>query len=491
LGLKERAAPNKAKTRNGLMTKKVKIFTFFAIAGTLASAFLFYHRVQAASSAQITATVAVGVCGNNIVEHGEDCDGSSLDGQTCLSLGYDGGTLSCNVGCNFDVSECVDLDPGIDTGSVVFSGTAYPLSVVRILKDGQIAATTAADANGHFETTLSDIAVGSYTFSIYAFDNNGERSKTLTYQTDIVKDEIEEISEIIIPPTISLDDENVVQGEKINISGKSAPLSLVTIFVESASGSFSRSVTSNSEGFYSYELDTGSLNADTYSVRSTTTVGGSVSAFSEEVYFEVTALPPSPPPPPSSRIILIDGMDLTTWRCTAQTTKRKPVFVGTTNIPGAVVRIEIRTRKSKRRIITQTRANADGRWTWRTPSRLKRKTYTIQVNLSSGEINFSHSLPFKLVKKIKKSTRRRCRSATYIPAIGFPTAASLVFQNNSPKNMTLKRNDFIDETRANLINASIFVDHFKSEGFSFKADLNGDGKLDLSDFSILMYYWSG
>jgi hypothetical protein len=39
------------------------------------------------------------VCGNNIKETGETCDGTDLDGQTCVSQGYASGTLACNSGC--------------------------------------------------------------------------------------------------------------------------------------------------------------------------------------------------------------------------------------------------------------------------------------------------------------------------------------------------------------------------------------------------------
>jgi len=38
-------------------------------------------------------------CGNGLVEGTEVCDGSNLNGQTCVSRGYAGGTLSCNSTC--------------------------------------------------------------------------------------------------------------------------------------------------------------------------------------------------------------------------------------------------------------------------------------------------------------------------------------------------------------------------------------------------------
>lgn len=57
-------------------------------------------------------------CGNNDAEGSETCDGSDLKGETCVSLGYGGGTLLCNPDCaGFDESGCTDCgNEQIDTG---------------------------------------------------------------------------------------------------------------------------------------------------------------------------------------------------------------------------------------------------------------------------------------------------------------------------------------------------------------------------------------
>ena len=45
-------------------------------------------------------------CGDGVIDVGEDCDGAELGGSSCLSLGYNGGTLSCDNDCHFILSEC-------------------------------------------------------------------------------------------------------------------------------------------------------------------------------------------------------------------------------------------------------------------------------------------------------------------------------------------------------------------------------------------------
>ena len=56
------------------------------------------------------------ICGNGIRETGEFCDGNDLAGQTCNTLGFDGGDLSCKDDCSdFDDSACFNSECGNDT----------------------------------------------------------------------------------------------------------------------------------------------------------------------------------------------------------------------------------------------------------------------------------------------------------------------------------------------------------------------------------------
>jgi Protein of unknown function (DUF1566) len=46
-------------------------------------------------------------CGNGMIDPGEQCDGTNLNGATCTSLGFtNGGTLSCTASCDFNLSGC-------------------------------------------------------------------------------------------------------------------------------------------------------------------------------------------------------------------------------------------------------------------------------------------------------------------------------------------------------------------------------------------------
>ncbi len=55
----------------------------------------------------IHGNVRVNICGDYIADGPEHCDRTDLRGQTCKTLGFDGGELKCNLVCEFDMSKCV------------------------------------------------------------------------------------------------------------------------------------------------------------------------------------------------------------------------------------------------------------------------------------------------------------------------------------------------------------------------------------------------
>jgi len=61
------------------------------------------------------------VCGDGIVTSPEVCDtsGPQLNGATCQSKGFTGGTLNCAAGClSFDTSSCTNASPSVYTATI-------------------------------------------------------------------------------------------------------------------------------------------------------------------------------------------------------------------------------------------------------------------------------------------------------------------------------------------------------------------------------------
>lgn len=61
---------------------------------------------EASSANNVNATVKISVCGNEVVESGEDCESGNLQSKTCSNLGYSSGNLACDISCSFDTSSC-------------------------------------------------------------------------------------------------------------------------------------------------------------------------------------------------------------------------------------------------------------------------------------------------------------------------------------------------------------------------------------------------
>ena len=63
-------------------------------------------------------------CGNDMQEGTETCDGDDLNGATCVTQGFDGGTLACAGNCmGFDTSGCFDCGDNVQEGTEVCDGT--------------------------------------------------------------------------------------------------------------------------------------------------------------------------------------------------------------------------------------------------------------------------------------------------------------------------------------------------------------------------------
>lgn len=86
------------------------------------------------------------MCGNDIIEGNEACDGAELAGQTCSDVGdFDGGTLACASDCTIDTSGCTkdetpdetpDPEPEPEEGggcSQVGAPTSGPFGLLALL----------------------------------------------------------------------------------------------------------------------------------------------------------------------------------------------------------------------------------------------------------------------------------------------------------------------------------------------------------------------
>ena len=244
----------------------------------------------------------ISLCGNGVIDQGEQCDGSNLAGQTCSSRGYTGGTLSCNSTCTINTSQCTSASPPSGGGGgggggggytpptvvtqVTFSGKAYPLSKVSVLKDGQPAITTIADPGANFSVALTGLSSGNYNFSVFGEDSNGRRSTLFTFPVFITSGASTNVGNIFLAPTIDIDKSEVKHGDNIAIFGQSAPNSEVTISVNSDEEFFNKTK-ADKNGAYLYNFDTTPLNIGQHLTKSKSALDGTISSFGNTISFAV------------------------------------------------------------------------------------------------------------------------------------------------------------------------------------------------------------
>jgi hypothetical protein len=237
---------------NNTITATVNHFTLFAV---MASSF---------------------VCGNGVVEYGEQCDTANLNGQTCVGLGYTSGTLTCNSNCLFNTSNCASGGGGGGGGGgyyvpsvktkVIIEGKAYPNSQVTILKDGKVAHTITADAYANFKKELASLTPGIYTFGVWGEDKSGRKSITFSFTTSVIRAVTTTISDIFLPPTIELEKTRVSKGEILNILGSTVPKSEVNLNIESENKIIKKTA-ADDKGEWNYGFDTCILNEGAHIVR--------------------------------------------------------------------------------------------------------------------------------------------------------------------------------------------------------------------------------
>jgi hypothetical protein len=78
---------------------------------------------SAACEFDVSACVPPAGCGDGVIAGAEQCDGASLGGATCASLGFDAGVLACAGGCIFDTSGCSTCGDTVIGGSEQCDGT--------------------------------------------------------------------------------------------------------------------------------------------------------------------------------------------------------------------------------------------------------------------------------------------------------------------------------------------------------------------------------
>jgi len=159
--------------------------------------FQYYYKVRAFNSnnnaespdSNIYGPVVIvpgSLCGNGQINSGEQCDGTNLNGQTCQTRGFSGGTLGCSSTCQFDTSQCTGVTPYslIVTISPEGSGTVTSESTPPQGNQINCPGTCSVSFNANSQVTLIQRPNTNYEFLTWTGDCSGTTSCTVNMNGD-------------------------------------------------------------------------------------------------------------------------------------------------------------------------------------------------------------------------------------------------------------------------------------------------------------------
>jgi len=208
-----------------LFTKKYLVFFITPILGGLIFSLCGFGNIfeVRAEIATTSVSIQIAVCGNGVIEIGEECDdGNNISGD------------GCDATCKIEVAPPPAYAPPPVLTKVVLQGKAYPGSAIHVLKDGKEITIAEADSKADFKIEIKDITPGIYTFSLWAEDKDGIKSITYSLTFLVTANVITTVSGIFFPPTISIDKAALRRGEILNIFGQTVPEVEVDVHILSA-----------------------------------------------------------------------------------------------------------------------------------------------------------------------------------------------------------------------------------------------------------------
>jgi len=260
-----------------------------------------------------TTTLSISICGNEIVDNGEECDvlgetgaySQTILGRQCSLLCQFGpycgdGVLQtvqgeeCDDGNNesgdFCSATCTIEPAGSGGGGssgggssggggsdeelgdtiINIIGRAYPSRTINFLLDTERVGSVRTDSSGEFEFS-TNASPGTATLGIWSTDENEVRSITLNNTFDVTQGAITNLNGVILPPTISLVSQNVNPGDIITVSGQSVPESTVELHINDSQ--IIETISSDANGDWVIDFDTGRIAVAEHILRARTIAG--------------------------------------------------------------------------------------------------------------------------------------------------------------------------------------------------------------------------
>lgn len=268
---------------------------------------------RAETEGTATTTLTLSICGNSLVDAGEQCDVPGETGVYSTTIAGRQCNASCNLGpyCGdgilqtFYSEECDDgnndsgdfcsatcqIEPAgsggggssggssgggggrnTELGDTVISvtGLAYPGRTINILRDTENVGSVKVGSDGKFDFT-TDAPPGTSSLGFWSTDVQNTRSITLNTTFDVTQGAVTNISGIILPPTIRVVNQNVNPGDIVIVSGQAVPNARIELHLNNSEKI--EYATSSGNGLWSISLNTAMLKVAEHTLRARSVTG--------------------------------------------------------------------------------------------------------------------------------------------------------------------------------------------------------------------------
>lgn len=213
-------------------------------------------------------------CGDGILQttYSEECDdGNNDDGDFCgadctVEPAGSGGGGSSGGGSSSSGGSSVDLG---DT-QINISGKTIPRATVNIILDAETVGSVRADSNGNF-SFATEASPGTVSMGFWTEDDNRVRSITYNTTFDVTQGAITNVSGLLVPPTISVSDATVNPGDLVTFFGQAPPGVSIELHVGDSAQVLTTSA--DSGGYWNVDLNTSQLSPAEYTARARYIVG--------------------------------------------------------------------------------------------------------------------------------------------------------------------------------------------------------------------------
>lgn len=213
-------------------------------------------------------------CGDGILQtsFGEQCDdGNNDDGDFCSALcliepAGSGGGGSSGGGGGGGGGRTTNLG----NTQINIKGRGYPSRTINFLLDTVNVGSVRTDNAGNFEFA-AEASPGTATLGIWANDINNIRSITLNNTFDVTQGAVTNLNGLLLPPTIVVANANITPGANVTLSGQSVPNATVEVHFNASS--IVERVQSAASGIWTLNFDTNKLSIAQHTVKARSIIG--------------------------------------------------------------------------------------------------------------------------------------------------------------------------------------------------------------------------